>query len=300
MHGSVVLITGAARGIGAAAARSCVARGANVALVGLEADELEALARELGPQAAAFEADVTDWGALGAAVEETVHRFGGIDAVVANAGIAGGGPIAQADVESFERTLEVNLLGVWRTVRTALPHVIERRGYVLCVASLAAGLWAPGLAPYSMSKAGVEAFARTLHMETAHQGVTTGVAYFSWIDTDMVRAADERLGDVFPRNRTRGPFAKTHPVATVGEAIADGIAERKRTVCVPGWVRAVLAARTVLRPLVERDWVRQAPDWQREIDERIQAGGADTMRPVGPGGEAAMRAAEARAAARTR
>src|SRR5690349_21947630 len=115
MHGKVVLITGAARGIGAAAARACAARGATLSLVGLERDELEALASELGPQAAAFEADVTDWGALGAAVEETVHRFGGIDAVVANAGIASGGPIAQADIEAFERTIEVNLLGVWRT-----------------------------------------------------------------------------------------------------------------------------------------------------------------------------------------
>jgi NAD(P)-dependent dehydrogenase (short-subunit alcohol dehydrogenase family) len=297
MHGKVVLITGAARGIGAAAARACAARGATLSLVGLEPAELEARAAELGPQAAAFEADVTDWGALGAAVEETVHRFGGIDAVVANAGIAAGGPIAEADVEAFERTIEVNLLGVWRTVRAALPHVIERRGYVLPVASLAAAAWAPGLAPYSMSKAGVEAFARTLHLETAHLGVTTGVAYFSWIDTDMVRSADAMLGDVFPRNRLKGPLAKTYPVSAAGEAIAVGIAERRRTVIVPGWARAILLARTLLRPLTELDFLRQAEEWHRQIDERRAAVGEEALAPVGPGGAAAMGARGERAPA---
>lgn len=78
---------------------------------------------------------------------------------MANAGVASAGDVRHVDPETFERVIEVNLLGVWRTVRAALPHVVDRRGYVLVVASLAAALHGPGLAPYAASKAGAEAFA---------------------------------------------------------------------------------------------------------------------------------------------
>src|ERR671933_1787779 len=87
VSGKVVLVTGAARGIGAEAARQLARRGARVALVGLEQDELERVAGECGPEAAWFHADVTDRQAIKRAVEGTVERFGGLDAAVANAGI---------------------------------------------------------------------------------------------------------------------------------------------------------------------------------------------------------------------
>src|SRR5881398_161809 len=93
VNGKVVLVTGAARGIGLEAARRLHARGASVALVGLEPEELEARARELGDRAAAFEADVTDAEQLQAAVEGAVARFGGIDVCIANAGVANVGTI---------------------------------------------------------------------------------------------------------------------------------------------------------------------------------------------------------------
>ena len=130
-HGKTVFITGAARGLGAETARRVAARGANVALVGLEPEELERVAAQCGANAAWFECDVTDTEALERAVEGTVDRFGGIDVVMANAGIAPVGMMRSTDPEAFERTIEINLLGVWRTVRACLPHVIERRGYVL-------------------------------------------------------------------------------------------------------------------------------------------------------------------------
>src|SRR3954462_14520183 len=93
LTGKTVLLTGAARGIGASAARECAARGANVALVGLEGEELERTAAACGPTPAALEAEGTDRAGLDAAVVAAVERFGGLDAVVANAGIAGGGPV---------------------------------------------------------------------------------------------------------------------------------------------------------------------------------------------------------------
>src|SRR5512135_3581410 len=99
VNGRTVFITGAARGIGAETARRLHSKGANVALVGLEPERLEALAAELGDRAFAIEADVTDFEALERAVEATVERFGGIDVGIANAGIAYTGPLATAPME---------------------------------------------------------------------------------------------------------------------------------------------------------------------------------------------------------
>jgi len=165
LSGRTVLITGAARGIGAETARQLRQRGARLSLVGLEPELLEQRAAELGGDTAFFEADVVDLDALERAAGETVERFGGIDVVVANAGVAGGGPVAAMDPDAFTRVIEVNLLGVYRTVRAALPHVTARSGYVLPIASLAAALHGPMMAAYSASKAGVEALADSLRTE---------------------------------------------------------------------------------------------------------------------------------------
>jgi NAD(P)-dependent dehydrogenase (short-subunit alcohol dehydrogenase family) len=293
MHGKTVLITGAARGIGAAAAQAVATRGGRVALVGLEGDELERTAASCGAGAAAFEADVTDPEALERAVGGTVERFGGIDAVVANAGIAGTGTILHVEPRAFERVIEVNLLGVYRTIHATLPHVIERRGYVLPVASVAAAMWTPSLGSYCASKAGVEALARVLHLEVAHLGVVAGVAYFSWIDTDMVRAADAHPSATGVRQRLKGPLKTTYSVRDAGEAIARGIEDRARTVCVPGWYRAVLATRTLARRVARREMLREAPGIFERSAADVAARGAEAFsRPVGPGGAAAMASRE--------
>ena len=226
LQGRTVLITGAARGIGAESARRVAARGANVALVGLEPEELERVATQCGSNAAWFEADVTDTEALERAVAGAVERFGGLDVVMANAGIAPAGMVRSMDPAAFERTIEINLLGAWRTVRAALPHVIERRGYVLVVASVAAVAHAPGLAAYAASKAGVEAFSDSLRTEVAHLGVDVGVGYFHWIDTDMVRGADAHPAMENFRAQTSGPLGKTYSVASVGKAVVEGMEQR--------------------------------------------------------------------------
>src|SRR5215217_5416184 len=232
-RGKTVLITGAARGLGAETARRVAARGANVALVGLEPEELQRVAAQCGTNTACFECDVTDKEALERAVRGAVERYGGIDVVMANAGIAPGGMVRSTDPAAFERSIEINLLGVWRTVRATLPHVIERQGYVLVIASLAAAVHGPGMAAYSASKAGAEAFADSLRVEVKRLGVDVGVGYFSFIDTDLVRSADAHptLGRL--RQETFGPLAKAYPVSAVGEAIAEGIESRRRWVVVP-------------------------------------------------------------------
>jgi len=291
-RGKTVFITGAARGLGAETARRVAARGANVALVGLEPEELARVAAQCGSNAAWFECDVTDTDALARAVDGAVERFGGIDVVMANAGIAPGGMVRSTDPVAFERTIEINLLGVWRTVRATLPQVIDRRGYVLVIASLAAAVHGPGMAAYSASKAGAEAFGDSLRAEVRHLGVNVGVGYFSFIDTDMVRGGDAHpaLGSI--REQTGWPFNKTYPLSQAGKAIADGIENRKRWVVVPSWGRALLVFRTAIAPLLDKAAADTAAEadalFMKDVDER---GAEAASQPVGPGGQAARKVA---------
>jgi NAD(P)-dependent dehydrogenase (short-subunit alcohol dehydrogenase family) len=288
VKGKTVFITGAARGIGAESARRLAARGANVALVGLEPDELARVAAQCGSNAAWFECDVTDWDALERAVEGTVERFGGIDVVMANAGISAVGMTRSIDPKAFERTVEINLMGVWRTVRACLPHVIERQGYVLVIASLAAALHSPGMASYAASKAGAEAFANSLRAEVKRLGVDVGVGYFGFIDTDLVRGGDAHPAIGHLRQETPGPIKKTYPVSAVGQAVAEGIEGRRRWVVVPGWIRSLLVLRTALAPVLEKLSFDRAMEADRALQEDIERRGAeDSSAPVGAGGEAA-------------
>lgn len=288
LRGKTVLITGAARGIGAEAACRLAARGANLALLGLEPAELERVASRCGSNAAAFECDVTDRDGLDRAVDDAAERFGSVDVVVANAGIASVGPARSIDPRAFERTIEVNLIGVWRTVRACLPRVIEREGYVLVVASLAAALHGPGLSAYSAAKAGAEAFADSLRIELGPAGVDVGVGYFSFLDTDLVRAADAHPALAQARTAMPGPFGRVYPVSAAGEAIANGIERRRRRVVAPGWVRPVLLLRTLLAPVLEGMARGDAAEADRRFAADVERRGAEAASaPLGPGGAAA-------------
>jgi NAD(P)-dependent dehydrogenase (short-subunit alcohol dehydrogenase family) len=290
VSGRTVLITGAARGLGAEAARRLARQGARVSLVGLEPEELRRVAQECGSEAVWFEADVTDPEQLRAAVDGTVQALGGIDAVIANAGIANAGLVLNTPPDAWERVIEVNVLGVYRTVKACLPHVVERQGYVLIIASMAAAAHAGGMSSYSASKAAVEAFGDALRIEVRHHGVDVGVGYFSWIDTEMVRGADrDRLGS-FLRGQLKGPAGKTYPVEKAGEAIARGVIERSRRVVVPGWGRLVLLFRDTLQVLNEKGSARHMPQAEAISEEEARTRGAAAFAPVGAGGAAFERA----------
>jgi NAD(P)-dependent dehydrogenase (short-subunit alcohol dehydrogenase family) len=290
VSGKTVLITGAARGLGAEFARRLAGEGARVALVGFEPDELERVAGQCGPEAAWFEADVTDRDALGAVVEQVVDRFGGIDAAIANAGIGGLGPIRHADPVAFERTMEVNLFGVYRTVHACLPQVIESRGYVLVVASVAAIVHGPGTGAYTASKAGAEALADSLRLEVRHLGVDVGVGYFSWIDTELVRGADRHPALGAMRAKLPGFARKTYPVSAAGDAVVDGFRRRRRTVVVPGWVRVALKLRGLLPLVTEREALKHVPELDAAFARDVAERGDEASQPVGAGGAAASRA----------
>src|SRR5919108_3073631 len=140
MDGKVVLITGAGKGIGRDVARRLGPMGAKLALIALDAEAVERAAGEIDGEAEPFVADVADRDSIGAAITAARERFGGIDVAVANAGISGTPqPSTLVPDEEFERIIRINLLGVWWTLKGALPDVIERRGYLLGVAPFAAG-----------------------------------------------------------------------------------------------------------------------------------------------------------------
>lgn len=281
-----VLITGAARGIGAESARRLAARGARVALVGLEPAELERVSAEC-PGSIWVEADVTDEASLSAAVDRAVAEFGGLDAVMVNAGISAAGFVHQMPEGVGERIIEVNLIGALRTARLCAPHLIERRGYLLLIASLTALVKMPGLAPYAASKAGVEALADALRPELAHHGVDVGVGYFTWIDTDMVRGArrDALWGDMLAR--VKPPFRKSFPASAAADEVVRGIERRARNVMVPRWLIAVKALRSAVPPIAEREFKKFVPEFEARARADIERRGAHAVSaPIGAGGQA--------------
>ncbi len=273
VSGKVVLVTGPARGIGEATARALAARGARLALVGLEQDRLAVLAAELGPGHAWFEADVTDQAALERAVAGTVEALGGIDVVVANAGIAANGTVAVGPVEALVRVIEVNLVGVVRTVSATLTHVTERRGYYLLVSSAAALAALPGISTYAAAKSGVEFFGNALRLEVAHKGVDVGVAHPGWIDTDMVRDARSELRAFDAMLRTLpGPFGKVTPVEECAEAFVRGIEGRRRKVFVPRTLGPLAAVRQLsMSPLSDAVTGRQAARLIPKLEAEVRA-----------------------------
>jgi NAD(P)-dependent dehydrogenase (short-subunit alcohol dehydrogenase family) len=280
VNGRTVFITGAARGIGAETARRLHAKGANVALVGLEPERLEALAAQLGERAIAFEADVTDYEALERAVAVTVERFGAIDVGIANAGIAYTGPLATAPMEQVERTLAVNFLGVWRTDRALIGQITARRGYLLNIASLAAVSHAPMMGPYTAAKSGVEALTDALRIETAASGARVGCAYFGFIDTDLVRASFAQPSAQAMTGRLPGFMRDPAPVSKAIDAIERGIERRADRLWAPRWIGAMLVLRGILQPLTERQMLREPERLRAGVEAAAAAHEVDAQDPL--------------------
>src|SRR3954468_1177302 len=247
LAGKTVLITGAARGIGAALARKAAARGARVALAGLEPELLAQVADELGPEHLWVEADVTDAEALKSAVQRTVDTFGGLDIAVANAGIAPLTTVYTASAQALARTIEVNLIGSMLTAHAALPSVAERRGHILLISSAAGFTVLPGMSAYCAAKAGLERFGDALRLEVAHRGVTVASAHPTWIDTDLVRDTEAAL-PTFAKSRKQlpGPLGAYTSVEECAQALVENLETRRRRVFVPGSVAVVSALRQVV------------------------------------------------------
>ncbi len=259
----VLLVTGGARGIGLDAARRAAGKGARVALLDVDGDEAARAAEAIGPQARAWPADVTDRERLDAVVDEVAGAFGGIDVVLANAGVAPPtGTILSVDADDWERVLEINLGGVYRTVKATLPHVVARRGHVLVVASVYAFANGVLASPYAVSKAAVEALGRALRAELAPHGATAGVAYFGFIDTKLVRDAFDDPVTRGIREGLPGFIARPLPVGRAGAGIVRGLERRSARVMVPRYVPVLQVLRGLLPFTLDR---------RMAVDERLQA-----------------------------
>ncbi|HET6998875.1 MAG TPA: short-chain dehydrogenase/reductase [Solirubrobacterales bacterium] len=258
LNGKVALITGAARGIGFETARQLHLRGASVAVLDLDAAEAREAAERIGPRALGIGADVTDEGALLAAVAEIVERFGGLDIAVANAGIAPPTVTTARTMpgEEWKRVVDINLIGAWHTARAALPQISERQGQLVFIGSIysfANGLLA---SPYAVSKAGVEALGRALRAELAPLGASATIAYFGWVDTDLVRDSldrrDDGRGARILREILPAFLLKRITAEAAGATIARALEERAPRAFAPPVWRYLSTLRGVINPLTDR------------------------------------------------
>ncbi|WP_329055050.1 SDR family oxidoreductase [Streptomyces violaceus] len=279
LHGRTAVVTGAARGLGEAMARELCRRGARVALLGREERTLAQVRDSLQGVSACWEADVTDERRMARVADEIHARFGPPSVVIANAGVAEGGPFAEADLAVWRRVVEVNLIGSAVTARTFLADLLDTRGYFLQVASLASIGAAPMMSAYCASKAGVESFAHALQAEVAHQRVGVGIAYINWTDTDMVRDADAHAVLRELRGHMPRPARKVYPVPYVAGRLVTAVERRRPSVYLPRWLRYAQLVRAAMPPVVTRLSRRELP--RLAADEPFTATGL-----LGAGGRA--------------
>jgi len=275
LGGRVVLITGAASGIGAATALEVVANGGTPVLVDCDEEPLAQMAQRCGIQTLQLVADVTNLLAMQAVVEKTLSKLGRIDIVFANAGVAAFGPIAYIDPVAWKRCFEVNVFGVFNTIRSALPAIVQQRGYVLINASSSSFAHPPVMSAYAASKSAVEAMGNSLRIEMASHKVGVGVVHAGWVRTPLVTEGALHPGFVRLRATMPGPMNSETSAEDTARVIVQGMLQRKRRVWVPGWLRILFALRSLLHmPFAERELLRAAPDIEKIYLEGLEAEGA--------------------------
>lgn len=254
LAGRTVVLTGSTGGLGAALATELRARGANLALVDLHAEAVQAQADSFGSPAVArgWTADVRDLDSVRLAIDDAATHFGRIDVVIVNAGVGSMASIETLDPDVFDRVVDINLGGVWRTFRAALPHVKRQRGYLLAISSMAAFVHSPLNGPYVASKAGVWALADATRLEVRHHGVDVGSAHPTFFETPMMAdvhadAAGQRLWG----GNKRGLW-KMIPLEQVVEDVVTGIERRSALIVAPKSNAFFARIPGLLRPIVDR------------------------------------------------
>ncbi|MGA4953406.1 SDR family oxidoreductase [Streptomyces lydicamycinicus] len=277
LYGRAAVVTGAARGVGNALAWELARRGVRLALLDHEGEALRRVASSLPTEAHCWSVDITQDGAMARVAEEVRDRLGAASVVVANAGIAEGGPFAVSDPMTWRRVIEVNLIGSAITARSFLPDLLATRGYFLQVASLASIGAAPLMSSYCASKAGVESFTQSLRAELAGQHVRVGIAYLNWTDTDMVRGADQYPVLRELRSHMPPPARKVYRPDWVAARLATAVERRSTAVYVPAWLRTVQVVRAalpiVITHLARRELPRLAARSSFEATGLLGAGG---------------------------
>jgi NAD(P)-dependent dehydrogenase (short-subunit alcohol dehydrogenase family) len=260
----VAVINGAAQGVGYLVAKELAATH-RVVLVDVQEDEVRRAATECGSDALAVPCDIIRQDEVDRAIAHVVERTGGIDVVVSGAGIGVGGSSRMLDPDVLAAMVNVNLTGNWRFVHACLPHVIERKGYVLGIASGAAIAPTPALGGYCASKAALEMLLEVLRLEVAHLGVDVGIAYFMFMDTQMVRLARHYVPAFKHTVELQpGPMHTIYPPEDAAQAVVKAIRGRKHHTFAPSYLREISATRMALRT---RPGSMAARKHAAEIDE---------------------------------
>jgi len=272
----IILVTGAASGIGLATSKLLAQRGALLAMADIDGEAVAQAAGSISPPPLTIELDVTDAAACEAAVQRVLDEHRRIDIAWANAGIGSFGPLHEIDPAAWTRTIEVNLLGSYYTIRAALPAVIEQRGYVVVTASTASFGPSPYLSAYAATKAGVEAMCNALRIEVAHHGVDVGTIHPGWIDTPMIQEGQELRAFTRLKTTMPPPLNRTYPVESAATDIVAGFEQRRRRICTPRFVQLIHLFRPALTSrLAERDMRAIAPEVARLYEQDVAERGTE-------------------------
>lgn len=275
IKGLIVLITGAASGIGAATALEVLNHGGIPVLVDCDEAPLALMAQQCGEDTLFFVADVTQMEAMLEVVAKTLSVLGHIDVVFANAGVAAFGPVAHVDPSAWQRCVEVNVFGVFNTVRSALPALMQQQGYVLINASVSSFAHPPAMSAYAASKAAVEAMGNVLRLELQSHGVDVGVMYAGWVRTPLVEEGALHPGFVRLRATMPAFLNKETSAQDTARLIVRAISRRQRAIFIPGWLRILFGLRALLHlPFAERELLKAAPDIERSYLEGLASEGA--------------------------
>jgi NAD(P)-dependent dehydrogenase (short-subunit alcohol dehydrogenase family) len=275
LKGLVVLITGAASGIGAATALEVLGHGGIPVLVDCDEEPLALMAEQCGEGTLYFVADVTDLNAMLDVVKQTLSVHKHIDVVFANAGVAAFGPVAYVDPHAWQRCVEVNVFGVFNTVRSALPALLQQKGYVLINASVSSFAHPPAMSAYAASKAAVEALGKALRLELAAHQVGVGVMYAGWVRTPLVEEGALHPGFVRLRATTPAFLNKETSAQETARVIVRAMSKRQRSLFIPGWLRILFALRSLLHlPFAERELLKAAPDIETSYLDGLASEGA--------------------------
>jgi NAD(P)-dependent dehydrogenase (short-subunit alcohol dehydrogenase family) len=246
----VVVITGGARGLGALLARRLVQQGNRVTLLDVNAQDLAEQQRQLGNACLALQADVCDLQSLEHSLQQARQTLGEINCVVANAGILSLGSIEHMNPADFSRTLDVNVTGVFNTIRAAIPHLRETQGYLQVISSLAAAIHTSLMSHYAASKAAVEALADVARQELRPDGIDVGCVHPTFTPTQMLKDAHAQGGDKLWGGH-KGLFSSVQP-EEVADAMLDGINNRRRKIIVPKMLAPAVVAPGTVHWVIEK------------------------------------------------
>lgn len=253
LNGRVIAITGSTGGLGRAAAQTLRAKGAKLALFDLDLAAVTAQAAELGGAdvASGWVANVCSMESLETAMTAAAQHFGVIDVVIANAGIGVTTTIEAMDAKTFERTIDVNLNGVFRTFKVGLQHVKQRQGFLLAISSMAAFVNAPLNAHYAASKAGVLALCNSLRLEVKHLGVGVGTLHPTFFKTPMMDALMDNACSELVWNNYQGIWNFVG-IEKVIDGLVSSIERRRQITTVPSRNSMIARAPGLMRPLIEK------------------------------------------------